>query len=97
MAVLNEVVQAPAAIAKTNSKGKVTHYINAYVVDGEGKQLKIGAVPIWDDAKSDYNQRTLLAAIEGGVDPATLDIVIGVNANVPSTKVGDASGWATRT
>ena len=97
MALLNTDQVTPMAAVKTNGKGAISHYINAYVVDGEGKQLKIGAVPIWDDAKSDYNQRTLLAAIEGGLDPSSLDIVISVNANVPSTKVGDSSGWATRT
>jgi hypothetical protein len=77
--------------ASSQAKKTVSHFINVSVVTKDGTQVKLGAVPIFENP--DKAQRTLLDFINKGGDPRTLDIMIDVRKNEPSTDTYDVDSW----
>lgn len=78
---------------QSTAKKAPTHFINVNVVNKAGTTIKLGAVPVFENA--DKAQRTLLEFIAKGGDARTLDILIDVRENVKSTDTYDLNEWNT--
>jgi hypothetical protein len=87
MAALNTETTEQQASAKKAP----THFINVSVVNKSGTTVKLGAIPVFENA--DKAQRTLLDFIAKGGDARNLDILIDVRENVKSTDTYDLNEW----
>lgn len=91
MALLNK--NEDGAEAVSNGKKKVTHFINLNIVKADGSHVRLGAVPVFENA--DKAQRTLIKLFEDGVDVSALRVSIDVRENVKSedTYNTEEEGW----
>ncbi len=85
-------INTNAEETSTTKKSAPTHFVNVNV-NASGKLIKLGAIPIFENA--DKAQRTLLDMVAKGQDVRKLDIIIDIRANVKATDTYEFDEWTT--